>query len=382
MKIINSEIPPPITKPREKTNSSTLYAKVAINLPVSIGNNDFYFYSIPEELRDEAKAGTVVRIPFGKQELNGYITEITEKAESGFEIKPIYSVIHKEPIWDKNFLTLARWMSDYYLTSIGTVLSASASSDIFDQYIHEVTLTKEDEELNSLTQEQFFIVEKLLKSKGKKLSYKYLNQKAKFNKHRFYQLINQLKLKGIVKITSHWKKAPKLRQKESFSIYDTIESVKKNIVLNKEQREAYEKVLQTITNQSHNVFLLHGVTGSGKTEVYLRLIEEALKDNKTALYMVPEIYLIPQTYQRLKSKFQDIDIVIWHSALSKNERFKNWELLKNKDNKRPIVILGARSAVLSPLNNIGIIIADEAYEASIRRSEVGVRRSCLVMLIN
>lgn len=343
-----------------------LYAKVVIDLPVSIKDNDFYFYSIPKELRDEVKPGTVVHIPFGKQELNGYVIEISDESQSGFEIKPIYSVIYTDPIWDKNFLNLAEWMSHYYLTNTGTILSASVSSNIFDQYIHEITLIKPELDINSRTKEQLFIIEKLLKSKNKRLSYKYLNQKAKFNKHRFYQLINQLKLKGIIKVTSHWKKASKSKYKNNTSVYDAIQLDKKNIILNKEQKEAYENILKTIINKKHEVFLLHGVTGSGKTEVYLRLIEEALKQNKNAVYLVPEIYLIPQTYQRLKSKFQDIDIVIWHSALNKNERFKNWESLRN--NKGPKIILGARSAILSPINNIGIIIADEAYEASYKQS--------------
>ncbi|MBI2995314.1 MAG: primosomal protein N' [Candidatus Melainabacteria bacterium] len=281
-----------------ETKVPTLIAKVAIDLPYSY--NDFFYYSIPEELKNEIKPGLIVKVPFGKKELIGYVLEIlTDKEQknntSEFKIKPIYQIVFKDPVWDKNFLVLAKWISKYYLTNIGIVLSSSIISEILSQLKKHSALSTQHSALNAQ--------------------------------------------------------------------HSALNAQLQPPTLNPAQQNAFNVILKTIQNKESNVFLLHGVTGSGKTEVYLKLIEEVLKENKTIIYLVPEIYLVPQTYERLKNRFSNSEIIIWHSSLSKKERLENWTKLKEAN-----IILGARSAILAPVKNIGLIIIDEAHEAAYKQS--------------
>ena len=138
------------------------------------------------------------------------------------------------------------------------------------------------------------------------------------------------------------------------------------ITLNTDQEKAFKIILKTVESQTFSSYLLHGITGSGKTEVYLKLIEEVIKQNKNALYLVPEIYQVPQIHEKLLERFPSQDIIIWHSMLTKHERIKYLEELQNK--KKNKIMLGARSAILAPLLNIGIIIVDEAHEATYKQS--------------
>ncbi|MBI3590410.1 MAG: primosomal protein N' [Candidatus Melainabacteria bacterium] len=359
----------------------THYAKVAIDLPVPLSSteHDYFYYFIPEELKEEIKVGTVVHVPFGKQESTGYVLETvnTLNSKNDFKIRPIYSVIYNSPIWDDNYLKLARWISNYYLTNIGTVLSSSASSDFFDQYTHEVELSEEIHDSTIFTSEQKFIIDKLLKSTKKSLSYKFLLQKSRFTKQRFYQLINELKNKGVLraKIKYIEKKETKTqngKNKELNLQFPAFSPKPSTLTLNKEQENAYNLILESIQKKEAKTFLLHGITGSGKTEVYLKLFEDVLKKDKTAIYLVPEIYLIPQAFERLAKRFNSDEIVIWHSSVSKKERFNSWEKIQSND-KKVKIILGARSAILAPIKNIGLIVLDEAHDPSYKQASPAPR---------
>ena len=379
-----------ICKPENK-NLSLLtyptYAKVAINLPIilSSSNNEYFYYLIPPELKNEIQAGTVVHIPFGNQETIGYVLKTTNKLEvkGDFNIRSIYDVLYNKPIWSGEFLKLAEWMGQYYLTNIGTVLSSSVSSDLFDHFAKEVELIDIDLIKNiELTKDQSFIISKLLDSKKKKLSYKFLMQKARFSKQRFYQLIDYLKDRNLIRVTTSHKHKSEVRTKnlkplkDRFINSDQINNTK--IILNSAQEYAYRIILGVIkgTKKKSGTFLLHGVTGSGKTEVYLRLIENVLNENKTVIYLVPEIYLIPQIYQRLIKRFNPEEVIIWHSSLSKNERLNNWQKILNdsqNENKKIKIILGARSAILAPIQDIGLIVIDEAHDSSYKQASPAPR---------
>ncbi len=361
----------------------TEYAKVAVDVPVQFNLEGSFLYSIPQEIKNQIKPGSIVHVPFGKQELNGYVVEILSsitdnlfEKDKKIQIRPIYDVIYKNPIWDEKYLQLAEWVSNYYFTNIGTVLSLSVNSEILTKYSHELKLIKHDLSIDSLTNEQQFIINKFLKSKKSSLSYKFLQQKSKFNKTRFYQLINQLKNKGIVTSRIIFKNKEKIHKNPAIQKNNLEEMIipRKKLVLNNEQEIAYKTILKSIHKVEFNKFLLHGITGSGKTEVYLNLIEEVLTSGKNAIYLVPEIYLIPQVYERLKARFKKSEIIIWHSSLTKKESLYNWKrlqenLLKKEDTntEKVRIILGARSAILSPIKNLGIIIIDEAHESSYKQ---------------
>lgn len=360
-------------------STSQAYAKVAIDLPLKSNGPDFYYYNIPEELKNEVKTGSIVLVPFGKQEVIAFVIEITNQSLEGINIKPIFEVINNKSLWDENFIKFATWLSKYYLTNIGTVLSGSITSDVlnFSTKI-EVELTGSPI-ANGVSKEQKLIVDKLTNSKNKTLSYRFLKQKTKLNKSRFYQIINQLKDKTIIR-TKHEslkKTSKRTRNKVQITPFSNKFSPSpSNLlppILNKDQENAFNVILEAIKGNKAKTFLLHGVTGSGKTEVYLRLIEEVLKNNKNVIYLVPEIYLLPQVYQRIISRFPNFsntDIVIWHSSLSKNERLRSFEMLQSL---KPKIVLGARSALLIPVSNIGLIVIDEAHESAYKQGSPAPR---------
>lgn len=383
-----------ITFAKENFTSTTnntqekLFAKVAVDIKIELLAIDYFYYSIPDELLEEIKIGTIVHIPFGKQEVTGFVLDIVRREELSKEsneliIKPIYEVIYKEVIWEEKFLNFASWVSNYYLTNLGTILAASISTNFFDHFIHKAELNKTFTSNISLNKDEQFIVDKLLKSKNKSLSYRSLLQKARFPKHRFYSLINNLKKKSIIKTKEEIIKHKELKNKKETFVNNLINpnliekrNNPKEIILNKYQESAFKTILLSIENKKNKAFLLHGVTGSGKTEVYIRLIEETLKRNKKVIYLVPEIYLIPQTYQRLLNKFNENEIIIWHSLLSKKERFLNWERLVKSNVK---IVLGARSAILSPIKNVGLIVIDEAHEVSYKQASPAPRYNAITL---
>lgn len=360
---------------QSKITNQIQYAKVAINLPVKldINSDNSFYYSIPEELKNSVKPGTIVHVPFRKQETNAFVLDIvsSETIKKDFTIKPVYEVLYKEPIWNEGFLKLADWMSRYYLTNIGTILSSTISSELLDSYTHEAELIMEKSEIPPLSDEQLFIINKFLNNKNTTLSYRFLLQKSRFSKNRFYQLINQLKEKNIIstKVRHKQKKNKKENNIEAITV-STFKSSNKTHILNKEQEEAYIRILEAVKKNNGERFLLHGVTGSGKTEVYLRLIEEAIKLNKSVVYLVPEIYLIPQASERLASRFGKDNITLWHSSLSSKERLTSWENIHKSKTK---IILGARSAILAPIKNLGLIVIDEAHDASYKQASPAPR---------
>lgn len=370
---------------KDKPKPDLNIAKVALDLPVISNTKGIYYYKIPLELKDEVNIGSAVLVPFGKQELIGYIIEILQDEANlelkNIQLKHIYRVIYREPVIDKNYLLLAHWISNYYRTNIGTVLGASLPTELFEHHLYEVTLNINLlKDTPPLTYEQKFIVNKLLNSKNKTLSYNYLTHKMRFTKTKFYHAINKLKHKGIIETKTRIQKrkfivSPKI----SFELpFDQSEDAK-SIVLNEDQQKALDIILETAKNPNHyknKEFLLHGVTGSGKTEVYLRVIEEIIKQNKTVIYLVPEIYLIPQSYHRLKSRFPETQIILWHSFLTKGERLQAWFSLHDKSKKGKI-ILGLRSAILAPSKNIGLIVIDEAHEVSYKQSSQAPRYNTL-----
>ena len=359
-----------------ETNTNLLYAKVAIDLPINLENT--FFYLIPEEIKNEVKVGSAVYVPFGKQELIGFVTEIGTKSEytselkKDFDLKSIYYVINNEDIWDEKFLNFAKWISNYYLTNIGTILSASLTTELFNRAKHELELNipkAEIKKLTNLTNEQEVILKRFLNTKKNSLSYRALLKKTGLSKAIFYNSINQLKSKKIIQSAKYEVRSMNKEQNSNLELRPWSFT---KFVLNKEQEHAYNTILSSLKKNNEpslfsKTFLIHGVTGSGKTEIYLNLIEETLKMNKSAIYLVPEIYLVPQVLERLTNRFGSSKIIIWHSSLGKKERTDNWKKISNNSESGKI-ILGARSAILIPIKDIGLIVIDEAHDTAYKQA--------------
>ena len=285
-------------------------AKVAIDLPISITSSitDCFYYYIPEELRENIKCGVIVQIPFGKRETVGYVIDIVSETE------------------------LHDGLSSFKIKPIHNVVY---SNSLFDKKFLELAT---------------WISSYYLSSIGAVLAASIPSEILKKRRKQSAFSTQQSEIKGT--------EAQKHRSTEA------------QITLNNAQQNAYNTILKSITTNEPKTFLLHGITDSGKTEVYLRLIEEVLKNGKNVICLVPEIYLIPQIHERLKWRFNTSQIIIWHSSLTKSERLTNFEKIIGN---AATIVLGARSAILTPINNLGLIVIDEAHENSYKQTSPAPR---------
>ena len=265
------------------------FARIAISLPM---DKDFH-YRIPETLAGEIEVGKRVWVEFGNKDKVGYVVGFAEEAEVK-NIKPVKSVIDKEPIISKEMLRLCKWISETYLCSYAQAIDATIPS--------------------------------VLK-------------------------------KGKTEVRARSKNAEAEPEKISPSFA---------LSLTDEQKEALKSVLFKIEKEDYKAFLLHGITASGKTEVYLQAIEKVLSKGKTSIVLVPEIALTPQTIERFTSRFGD-HVAVVHSALVGSMRYKEWKRIKDGQAR---IVVGARSAIFSPVKNLGLIIVDEEHETSYKQEDV------------
>ena len=290
-----------------------------------------------------------VLVPFGARKIYevGYVVGLKETSE--FKCKNIVKVIDR--VFDEEKLELAKWISQKYFCNLSEairLLVPPGTSTNFDK----------------------------IKTKTEK--YVYLNENIEINLEK----IKSEKHKKVIMFLQDNNNAPKALLKEmvdvSDSILKTLEKnnyivfkdieISRNPFVNKQIKRSQplkltkeqENVYNTIDTVGYDKYLIHGVTGSGKTELYLQLIEKVLKNGKNAIVLVPEISLTPQITDRFLSRFGDV-VAILHSGLSLGERFDEWQKIK-KGNSR--IVIGARSAIFAPLDNLGIIIIDEEHDSS------------------
>lgn len=293
-----------------------------------------FTYSVPLELNSKVKVGVRVRVPFGKMTLGGLVIGMTESCE--YETKDIMKVLDDEIILNDELMKLGKYMSDKYLCSLVSCYQSMLPSALkfnnkkinikYEKYIEKIKDISNPSkgEMNIMS---LFINTNIVKYSSIK------------NKSVLKRLIN----KGILK--------EKLCEKHRLKFNYEKNELK---VLTESQNNALNK----ISNSKNNVILLRGVTGSGKTEIYMHLIKKALNEGKTGIVLVPEISLTTQLINRFRSVFGS-NIAILHSSLSDGEKYDEWRRIKS--NKVSLVI-GTRSAIFAPLCNIGIIIIDEEHE--------------------
>ena len=306
-----------------------------------------FSYSVPSTLKDKIKVGIRVLVPFGKQTLEGFILNIKDTVDEDLELKEIIEVIDDEIILDKELLELGKYISESTLSTLISsyqvmlpkALKAKEGVNINKKIETYIVLEKEPS--NKLTIAQSKIIDKL------KMNPKI--PKSKLNKISLSAVKTLLK-QGVIKEIKE--EQYRLVQKES-----KIE--KKELTLL--QKEVVSKILEY--KNSNEVFLLHGVTGSGKTEVYMELIDELLKEDKTSIVLVPEISLTEQIVARFRNRFND-SIAILHSRLSAGEKYDEWRRIARGEVK---IVIGARSAIFAPLKNLGIVIIDEEHTTSYKQ---------------
>lgn len=402
------------------------YAQVIVDVP-AMQTNRPYTYELPQELQDQAQVGMRVIVPFGKGErqIQGFIVGLTDEYELAIAPKRVTSLMDLAPVLNNEALQLADWLAQKtfsFKIRCLQVMLPNAMRASYSKSLRLLSAVELPQELNSLfagRSEIEFDESKLSAQQLNKLAqmrqaghlevvyhvkdrakaklvgvvtslvdeqnYTQFKAKVRKNAHKQLELLEflyqnshqkflQTKLQASLQVSlNQLKKAAqqgwlKLAQQERYRdpYGDKTLQATTPKQLTPEQQRAVEQIDQAITAKNATTFLLEGVTGSGKTEVYLQTIAHALSQGRSALMLVPEISLTPQMVQRVKERFGK-DVAMLHSALSDGERYDEWRRIERKEAK---VVVGARSAIFAPLDDLGLIIIDEEHEASYKQEDM------------
>ncbi len=401
-----------------------------VQVALPIHSEQLFLYSVPGHFQDSIATGKRVFVPLGSRKAIGYVVGDGGKRKVDFELKDIIDILDESALFDEKRLEFFRWVSEYYMAPLGIVLKFAHPLGLGKSVGKTVRVTEEGKNrlregvsndldkkiLETLLLEEELTSEKLLELSGGasleninslqrrghvKFDYRVISdEKVKYEKIygascgpdtvsgikkktpakgailEFINLhgsVSHSELKEIFgNFTAHVKwlvdnamVSVELREigRDPYAVFDAEEEPPKQ--LTQDQRMAIDKILPYVKRGEYRCFLLHGVTGSGKTEVYLRVVSEVIAKGKQAIVMVPEIALTPLLVKRFRSRFADAVSVI-HSALSEGERFDVWRRARSGELS---VVIGARSAVFAPLENLGLVVVDEEHESSYKQSE-------------
>lgn len=329
----------------------------------SVKNLDRTFdYNIPSEMEDKIHIGSRVLVKFGniKELKEGFVVNIKEKSE--FKVKDISKVEEKDFI-DEPKVKLAEWMAKRYFCNVSECIKLmlppgtgtnNLENRAKEKTVRFIRLKKDSNQI------EFDISEKKIKSDKQIRALRMLSKIGE---------IPSKELENLAEISSAILKT--LEKNGYIEFFDnTVErnpfihkvvNETKNLQLTDEQKKAYMAVEDAIDDMMNSEFLLFGITGSGKTEVYIQLIEKVLNIGKTSIMLVPEISLTPQTVDRFIARFGAEKVAVLHSKLSVGERYDQWYKIKNGEAK---IVIGARSAMFAPINDLGLVIIDEEHDGS------------------
>lgn len=310
-----------------------------------------FTYKINKEQLSLLKVGMRVVVPFGKQTLEGFVLKIYENKDVSLEnkLKEIISIVDTYPILNEELLTLGKYISKTTLCSLMTSYQAMLPKALKAK--KKVNMTPKYDTYICINYGMYNNDIKFNASQEKILELLKENKKVK------KEVLNKI---SVSSVNALLKKNILLEEKEENYRYNLINEEKIKFNLNEEQQKVYKEIFNFIN--TNETFLLYGVTGSGKTNVYMKVIEDVIKNNKTAILLVPEISLTPQIIKRFTSYFSNIAVL--HSGLSDGEKYDEWR--KINEGKVNIVI-GARSAIFAPLKNIGVIIIDEEHSQTYKQ---------------
>lgn len=310
-----------------------------------------FTYKINKEQLPLLKVGMRVVVPFGKQTLEGFVLKIYENKDVSLEskLKEIISIVDTYPILNEELLTLGKYISKTTLCSLMTSYQAMLPKALKAK--KKVNMTPKYDTYICINYGMYNNDIKFNASQEKILELLKENKKVK------KEVLNKI---SVSSVNTLLKKNILLEEKEENYRYNLINEEKIKFNLNEEQQKVYKEIFNSIN--TNETFLLYGVTGSGKTNVYMKVIEDVIKNNKTAILLVPEISLTPQIIKRFTSYFSNIAVL--HSGLSDGEKYDEWR--KINEGKVNIVI-GARSAIFAPLKNIGVIIIDEEHSQTYKQ---------------
>jgi primosomal protein N' (replication factor Y) len=383
-----------------------MIASVIVDVKAKNVNRPFS-YLIPEKLIAVIEKGMRVKVPFGHREVLGYVVDIKEKNTENIALKEISDTLDIVPALTEELLALAYTMSRETSSFLVNCLQVMLPPAIKAKYIKKLVKLKADpsidhlfgnmQEINydNLNQDEYSLIKQAINHQLVDIRYE-VKDKVQIKYEVYYELKKVAKVRGkkqqevITYLQSHGKvlkselvKALKVSNNTLNSLiskaiiaelkyesyrdpYEMPDDVGVIHTLNQDQNHAYKEISRSISNKEETTFLLHGVTGSGKTEVYLHVIEKALSLNKTAIMLVPEIALTPQIVYQFKQRFGN-KVAVLHSGLSGGEKYDEWRKIRYNEVK---IVVGARSAIFAPIVNIGVIIIDEEHESSYKQDEM------------
>ena len=380
----------------EQQTQQQKYASALVNIK-GLGVKTFS-YLIPDEMKDKIQIGQAILVPFGRQGLiNAFCVGFSDYIAGDFKVKKISKILDETPLFSIDYLKLLEWVANYYCCDLVTVLNAAIPMKLIEKASKTETLI-EFEKYDGATKRQEEIL-KLLEKSGK-MPLILFEKYAKTTRNT----IKKLETLGCVK----------LYQEELYrNPLDILQITQREPLfeLSGDQKKVYEGIKRCIDAKmqrceveiadsgdvdtstqpetncasepsslcasiSHPEILLHGVTASGKTEVYFKLIDDTIKSGKNVLFLAPEIALASQLTKRLAKKFGTEDVAIWHSSISDGERYDVWQKLYKDEIK---ILAGARSAVFAPLKNIGLIIIDEEHEGAYKQTTPAPRYDARVV---
>jgi len=393
---------------------------VEIVFPLSL--DQAFTYSVPGELNDVVQVGQRVIASLGRRKQQGMIIAVKSDPPADFtgKLKAFENIVDPVPVFDKHLINLLKWMSRYYFTSLGKVIQSAIPSDARlkkEVIIQPTALLHGTDDFSQFLKRKGLV--KLSALKRKFGADKAVNQIARLQRQGLVELENEFGFRG--KRASSYLVIPDLgrdseiptnarAQQRAFDILNDfpegiplnklhddyevyrpiinkladrglvslqeiepdIDPLKdyhrpppKKVILNHEQTIALNEVTRSLDERAFTPYMLFGVAGSGKTEVYLNATAHALKQGRSVIVLVPEIALAPQIAYRFQSRFGNV-VALWHSGLKGAERVWTWQQIQKN---RFTIVVGARSAVLTPLQDLGLIIVDEEQENSYKQQD-------------
>lgn len=327
-----------------------MYADVLVQYGVKSLDHTFT-YHIPQELVGDLTVGMKVVVPFGKKEINGFIVNISN-SKPEIEVKDIKSIITKELKLNEELMELGKYLSSKtlctliasYQTMLPTSLKINNSKETYELKRKIIYINRDLVEIEHY-------IENNKRARAQIETLEYLIENGDTLKSE----LNASAVKRLLELN--------LVSEKTESIYriDPGIAYEEENELNDEQNRCFEEVRNSFNQES--VFLLHGVTGSGKTEVYMHLVSEVIKSGKCAIVLVPEISLTTQIVKRFYCRFGN-DVAIFHSNLSDGEKFDEYKKIENGDVH---IVVGTRSAIFTPIKNIGLIIIDEEHSSNYKQ---------------
>lgn len=384
-----------------------------VSVAVGLWLHQRFDYAVPEPLQHRTLAGTRVLVPFGPRTVTGYV--VAEKSVTDYpkKLREILEVLDESPSFNSELLNLLEWAATYYQVPLGDLLRKALPPSLHQADVRQVSITGKgaanlavhpllvrldqrgplpfklarnvasEGQLSQLEQEGYVSVQRVMNDTGPKARIVTYVQPGPNSEPlrgtRQQQLMEQVLKLGRASVPHLRETLPAAQelvkklvasghlvadQQREFRTLDSGVALQDlRHPLNDEQQQAVATVSKTLNTGSYAPYLLHGITGSGKTEVYMHLVEQALAMGLASLILVPEIALTPQLMARFEARF-DRKVAILHSALTPGERLDYWYQVAN--GSLPIV-LGARSAIFAPVPNLGLIVVDEEHESSFKQ---------------